>query len=301
MLSPDLPHYNDSEGDCLPPGISCAIDAHVHVFPDRTFQAVRNWFDAHAWQIRYRDASENLIQFLLDRGVAHVVALQYAHKPGIARDLNAYMAGLCRMFEGRMTGLATVFPGETGAADILTRAFDQGLGGVKLHVHVQCFDLDSPDMDEICAVCSDHGKPMVVHASREPKSDHYRCDPHELCRAGKVASVLTRFPDLKFCVPHLGFDEVSEYSSLMATHENLWLDTAMVLTDYFPASARPDLRAFPLDRVMYGSDFPNIPYAWDRELKWLAGAGLCSSELAQVAWKNAARFFNLDFDDPLSY
>jgi hypothetical protein len=39
MLSPDLPHYNDPEGNCLPSGISCVIDAHVHVFPDRTFEA----------------------------------------------------------------------------------------------------------------------------------------------------------------------------------------------------------------------------------------------------------------------
>jgi predicted TIM-barrel fold metal-dependent hydrolase len=301
MLTPDLPHYNDPEGDRLPSGISCAIDAHVHVFPDRTFQAVRNWFDAHAWRIRYRDSSENLIQFLMDRGVSHVVALQYAHKPGIARDLNAYMAGLCRRFPGQMTGMATVFPGEADAAGILVDAFGQGLGGVKLHVHVQCFDLNGPEMYEICAVCADYGKPMVVHAGREPKSDQYRCDPHDLCRADRVDNILTMFPDLALCVPHLGFDEVSEYADLMKAHGNLWLDTAMVLTDYFPAHARPDIQAFPLARVMYGSDFPNIPYAWDRELKWLAHAGLSSSELAQITWRNAVRFFNLDFDDPLGY
>lgn len=301
MLTPDLPHYNDPEGDCLPSGISCAIDAHVHVFPDRTFQAVRNWFDAHAWRIRYRDSSENLIQFLLDRGVSHVVALQYAHKPGIARELNTYMAGLCRRFPGQVTGMATVFPGETDAAEILVDAFDLGLGGVKLHVHVQCFDLNGPGMDEICAVCADYGKPMVVHAGREPKSDAYRCDPHDLCRADRVDAILAKFPDLAVCVPHLGFDEVSEYVALMKAHPNLWLDTAMVLTDYFPASARPDLRAFPADRVMYGSDFPNIPYAWDRELKWLAGAGFFDADLARITWKNAVRFFNLDFDSPLGY
>jgi len=271
------------------------------VFPEAVFKAVRNWFDAHAWRIRYQDVSENLIQFLLDKGIFHVIALQYAHKPGIARGLNDYMADLIQKFQGQVTGLATVFPGEAGAAEILTQAFDQGLGGVKLHVHVQCFDLDSPQMDEICAVCQAHDKPMVVHAGREPASEHYPCNPHDLCRADKVAGILARFPDLKFCVPHLGFDEISPYQSLMAAHDNLWLDTAMVLTDYFPAHTRPDLRSFPLDRVMYGSDFPNIPYAWDRELKWLAHAGLSSKELAQVTWKNAARFFNLDFKGCFGY
>jgi uncharacterized protein len=302
MLSPDLPFFNDLEGPWLPDGISCAIDSHVHVFPDKTFQAVRNWFDTHAWQIRYRDASENLIRFLLDRGVSHVVALQYAHKPGIAEVLNTYMTALCRRFPGRVTGMATVFPGEPGAVKIVENAFAQGLGGVKLHVHVQCFDMDSPGMDEICKVCVDHGKPMVVHAGREPKSDQYRCDPYVLCRADKVEAVLQRFPLLQFCVPHLGFDETLPYRSLMSRYDNLWLDTAMVLTDYFPVHTRPDIRDFPLDRIMYGSDFPNIPYAWDRELKWLNNAGLSPSDLDLVTWKNAARFFtiqHLDFAGPL--
>jgi hypothetical protein len=44
----------------------------------------------------------------------------------------------------------------------------------------------------------------------------------------------------------------------------------MVLTDYFPIKGSVDLKRYRLERVMYGSDFPNVPYAWDRELKWLS-------------------------------
>jgi predicted TIM-barrel fold metal-dependent hydrolase len=42
---------------------------------------------------------------------------------------------------------------------------------------------------------------------------------------------------------------------------------------------------------MYGSDFPNIPYAWDRELKWLRATGLEDETLAQVLLTNASRFY----------
>jgi hypothetical protein len=45
---------------------------------------------------------------------------------------------------------------------------------------------------------------------------------------------------------------------------------------------------------MYGSDFPSIPYAWDRELKWLSDSGLSWDELEWILWKSAARFFNLN-------
>ncbi len=293
MLKPDLPYYDDPEGDGIPSVFSRVMDAHVHVFPDMIFNAVRDWFDAHAWKIRYRDKSQDLIAFLLDHGISHVVALQYAHKPGIAGFLNDYMADLQNRFGGKVTGMATLFPGEKGAADILGRAFDQGLGGVKLHVHVQCFDMDSSDMDEICQVCQDRNRPLVIHAGTEPKSDQYLCDPYRLCRAKKMDRILNTFPGLRVCVPHLGFGEVHEYRRLIESHDNLWLDTAMVLTDYFPMETGIDLSAYRIDRIMYGSDFPNIPYAWDRELLWLKDAGLPQKALDQILYKNAVEFFDL--------
>ena len=41
----------------------------------------------------------------------------------------------------------------------------------------------------------------------------------------------------------------------------------MVLTDFFLIKGSVDLKRYRMERVMYGSDFPNIPYAWDRKLK----------------------------------
>lgn len=45
---------------------------------------------------------------------------------------------------------------------------------------------------------------------------------------------------------------------------------------------------------MYGSDFPNIPYAWDRESKWLRDSHLGADELEMILNNNAAEFFGLD-------
>lgn len=55
-----------------------------------------------------------------------------------------------------------------------------------------------------------------------------------------------------------------------------------------------DLQEYRLDRIMYGSDFPNIPYAWDRESKWLRDSHLGADELEMILNKNAAEFFGLD-------
>ncbi|MFH1982939.1 MAG: amidohydrolase family protein [Pseudomonadota bacterium] len=288
-----LPALDDIADDFLPQGLPPVVDAHVHIFPDRIFSAVREWFDENGWPIRYRMAAHDTLAFLLERGVAHVVALQYAHRPGVAGMLNPFMTRICERFD-RVTGLATVFPGEPDAAGILETAFEQGLSGVKLHAHVQCFSIDGPDMATIYDVCQANDMPLVMHVGREPKSDAYRCDPYELCRVDLVEAVLRRYPRLKLCVPHLGADEFTAYHRLLSEYDNLWLDTTMVLADYLPIGTElPPLADFRSDRVMFGTDFPNIPYAWDREIKKLAAMGIDASFLARLLGENAAAFYGI--------
>ena len=284
---------NDPEGLMVPDGLPFIVDSHVHVFPTGLFKAIHAWFDQFAWPIRYRLTSEEVIQYLLSRGVGFVVAFQYAHKPGIAEALNTYMVGLCRAFPGKMAGMATVFPGEPGSAGILEKAFAAGLKGVKLHAHVQCFDMTDPDMEPVYETCQAENKPLVMHVSREPKSSAYNCDPYELCSAGKLETVLRRYPRLKICVPHLGIDEFEAYRGLVSSYDNLWLDTAMALADYFPVKPPYRLDEIRTERVLYGSDFPNIPYAWDRELKHLRANYDDPDLLRLVLADNARAFFDL--------
>jgi len=293
MLKPKLPGIDDEEGERVPQGLPPVVDAHVHIFPGNVFSAIWAWFDENAWPIRYRFSSSGALAYLLSRGVRHVVALQYAHKPGIARMLNQHMVETCREFPGTVTGMAAVFPGEENAREILREAFGQGLMGVKLHAHVQCFDMNAQEMDVIYDVCESEQKPMVMHVGREPKSVAYRCDPYEICSAEKLEKVLRNFPRLRICVPHLGFDEIGVYRNLIEKYDNLWLDTTMILADYFPICEAVELNTYRADRVMYGSDFPNIPYAWDRELKRLKDSGLSLEKLEWISGKSAGDFFGL--------
>ncbi len=73
-----------------------------------------------------------------------------------------------------------------------------------------------------------------MHVGREPKSTAYRCDPYQLCSAERLEPIVIGFPNLKICVPHLGFDEISAYREMIEKYDNLWLDTSMAITDYFP-------------------------------------------------------------------
>ena len=291
-----MPSIDDQEDSKVPAGLPPLIDAHVHIFPHNIFSAIWKWFDENAWHIRYQMTSSRIFEFLLSCGIKHIIALQYAHKPGIAKQLNKYMSKKCREYGHRVTGMATVFPGENNAESILQTAFDSGLVGLKLHAHVQCFDMNDEHMNRLYECCQINKKPIVMHVGREPKSTAYSCDPYQLCSAENLEHILKDFPNIKICVPHLGFDETAAYRKMIEKYDNLWLDTTMVITDCFPMKEKIDLGHYRSDRIMYGSDFPNIPYAWDRELKELKMGDISCDTLIKIANKNAIDFFNLKLD-----
>jgi predicted TIM-barrel fold metal-dependent hydrolase len=290
MLATPLPAVDEAEGAALPGALPPVVDAHVHVFERALFEAIWRWFDRWGWPIRYRLGPDEVVAFLRARGVRGMVLLHYAHKPGIARRMNAFVAEIARRTPGAI-GLATVHPDDADPAGVLAEGFAAGLRGVKLHCHVQCFAPDDPRLVTVYEACVRNDVPLVVHAGREPKSPGYKCDPHALCSADRIEQVLRGFPRLRVCVPHLGADEFEPYERLVTRHDNLWLDTTMAVGGYLPGRVPWRLvRARP-ERIVYGTDFPNLPYAWDREVLALARAGLPDEALERVLSGSASELF----------
>lgn len=288
----DLPlaALNDVEGSHVPAGLA-VVDAHVHLFPPRVYDAIWRWFETNAWPIRYKLYAEQTVDFLAARGVQRVVGLHYAHVPGMARDLNRFVAGFARE-RPIVWPLGTVLPGEPDAGAIAAEAIEElGLKGLKLHCHVQRFAVDDPRLDPVWEVCVRNRATVVVHAGREPSLPAYKADIQALCSAAATRRLLTRWPELRLVVPHLGADEIEPYLGLLAEFPNLWLDTTMMLADFFPQRVAAEWLHAWGHRILYGSDFPNLPYAWDRELKKLVAMGLPAETLQAIAAGNAARAF----------
>ena len=289
---------DDSEGERLAAALPPVVDAHVHVFPDRLFAAVQRWFaDNYGWPIRYRlTCSRAVVDFLLGRGVGHVVALQYAHKPGIARGLNQYMAELCAE-SPRVIGAATVFPGEEGAVAILEESFAAGLRLVKMHCHVQCMAPDAKEMHEVYAACARAGRPLVIHAGRGPHSPHYRCDTDALCRglpASSASSPTTRGSTL--VVPHtsaLRRDRRLRAAARAARQPLARHHHGRRRLLPHPVPVAPPPRAAGADPL-----WQRLPqryaHAWDREIGKLAALGLPEADLAALLGGNARALHRIE-------
>jgi predicted TIM-barrel fold metal-dependent hydrolase len=224
--------------------------------------------------------------------VKRFCALHYAHRPGMAQSLNRFVAEAARAHP-EMLPLGTVMPGEPDAREVLREALGPlGLRGIKLHCHVQQFAPDDPRLDVVYEECQAAGRTLVIHAGREPKVNGYGVDPHAICAASRLENVLQRFPRLKIVVPHLGADEYAGYLALLDRYENLWLDTTMVVADYFGAPPPIELYPARAERLLYGTDFPMLPYAWDRELRKILSSEMSPSQRKAILRGNALRLFD---------
>jgi predicted TIM-barrel fold metal-dependent hydrolase len=113
--------------------------------------------------------------------------------------------------------------------------------------------------------------------------------------------LLDRHPRLTAVVAHMGAPEYAEFLTLVEAHPNTRLDTTMVFTSFFDSEAPyPDellLRLADLgDRVVFGSDFPTIPYAYLEQLEGLVRVSqrhprLGGDWLRRVCWHNGVDLF----------
>lgn len=270
------------------------IDAHVHVFPQKLFEAIRGWFEAHAWEFSRHGTAEDFIRGQFDSGAAGLVLMAYAHRPGISRGLNEFTAGLVNRFP-HTVGLAAIHPEDDNPREVLRHAFEEcDLCGVKLHCHVQATAPDDRAMFPIYETVLEFDGVVNIHAGREPAIDAYGLDVRAFTGAGRVENVLRQFPELKMVIPHLGMDESERFYDMMDEYPNLYMDTAMALGRFFDITVSRERLIEHADRVLYGTDYPHIPYEMEREVRALLEFDLGEEALRRILFENARRLFPLD-------
>ncbi len=268
------------------------IDVHTHLHPPQLFRAIRRWFaERSPWDLSLNPTEPSEVAAVLRAaGAERFVFFSYAHKAGMARELNGWLARTARGLDGFGVALATVHPGDAGYVGDLESALEDGCLGLKLHEDVQRVACDDARFDPIYERLAARGAFLLVHVGPIPWA-HPRREGLE-----RVDRVLERHPALNVVVAHMGVPDTTDYFELMSRRPRLHLDTTMVFAPGSPmegdaasiASDPAAIERWP-DRVLYGSDYPNTPYPYGAEAKGLESLGLSAPALRAVMHDNAAR------------
>ncbi|MFF3562690.1 amidohydrolase family protein [Streptomyces sp. NPDC002574] len=277
-------------------GLPGIVDVHTHFMPERVLAKVWAYFDGvgpltgRPWPIAYREDEEERVAALRSFGVRAFTSMLYPHKPAMAAWLNAWAADFAARTPDCLR-TATFFP-EPGAAGYVRQAVESGARVFKCHVQVGGFDPNDPLLDDVWGLLAEAGVPVVTHCGSGPvPGRHTGPEP--------VRRLLARHPRLRLVVAHMGMPEYGDFLGLAARHPGVHLDTTMAFTDFaeadapFPAGMRGRLADLG-DRVLFGSDFPNIPYSYLEAVEAVARLGLGDAWVRGVLHDNGARLFGLD-------
>lgn len=276
-------------------GLPGLADIHVHFLPAPVLRKVWAYFDAARehygtdWAITYRQGESQRLDRLRAMGVRRFPALVYPHKPGMAAWLSDWALNFAAGHPD-VAPTATFYP-EEGAQEQVRTCLDRGAQVFKAHLQVGDYDPRDPLLRGVWGQLAEAGVPVVTHCGSGPR-------PGRFTGPGPIGAVLAEHPRLRLVIAHMGMPDYAGMLDLTERYGRVHLDTTIAFTDFaerqapFPPELLPRLVAL-TDRIVLGSDFPNIPHTYAHQLEALVRLGLGEDWLRAVLWDNGARLLGL--------
>ncbi|MBU2055327.1 MAG: amidohydrolase family protein [Proteobacteria bacterium] len=246
------------------------VDAHVHLFPDRLFDAIWRQFVAdYGWSVLHRLYWRESLAYLKERGVGPIVYSNYAHRPGIAKGLNDWNLAVLEETPD-LYCYAAFHPGDADALAMAASVLEHPrILGFKLQLLVQRFSPHDERLFPLYELVMAKGKRLLLHTGTGPVGNEFVGIVH-------FRKLLARYPDLPATVAHMGALEYGAFGELLSDHPGIFLDTAFAFLPGlgFICDLEADFLEKHRERILYGSDFPNILFPREEEIDALLGLGL---------------------------
>jgi predicted TIM-barrel fold metal-dependent hydrolase len=287
---PEIHHGRDRPRGMASEPFAPAIDGHTHLMPERLMGAIRGALAEQAgWQFNHPTAREGMERQFRAAGVERYLALPYAHKPGMAAELNDWL--LDRAAESNMIIPFATVHGDDDVATVVEAAFAAGARGLKFQCPVQECGPADPRLDPAFELAAEYDRPILFHAGTAPL---YEDSPH--VGIEQFEAFTKSYPRVRAACAHMGAFQSEEFLALVADHENAFLDTSFAMsteaTEHLGRAldiADERLEALSAS-IFYGSDYPNIPYPYEAERAGLLERNLPESAFRDIFARTAERF-----------
>ena len=255
------------------------IDAHSHIYPakiaSKASDAVGDFY--HVEMAAPVASAEALLAACEGTPITHHLVHSVATTPGQVETINTFIADQCFMHP-EFIGFATMHQDYVDMEGEIERAIELGLKGVKIHPDTQKVDMDDPRLMRLYEIIEGR-LPIVIHTG------DYRYDYSHPRRLKKI---LRAFPNLVVDAAHFGGWSVFDYALEYLEDERCYVDTSSALEFLGPRRTVELVRAYGVERVMFGSDFPMWSPA--TEYNMLAAMPFTDEEFEAITWHNAERF-----------
>ena len=257
-------------------------------------EALAEYWNRH-WTAKEED---EVIQEFTDAGVeAVLVALDLETTVATPPCSNDYVAGMWKRHPDRVIqawGAVDPFKGEAAIEEAKKAINELGMLGFHFHPIMGHFavndrqfyplwetivELNAPVMIDVGTTGMGAGMPGGMGA----KIRH----AHPLALDDLAAD----FPDLKIIAAHPGWPWVDDMTAVALHKGNVYWELSGWAPKYFPDQLKKDVRSRLKDKIMFGSDYPSLPY--ERIFREWDELGYAPEIMEKVFHKNAEDFLGL--------
>ena len=280
--------------------MSTVIDTHIHPALFAPICADRERFAFRCEEMNYHLMSPVDLPLLKKQlGLAEIRSVfllgeDCSFEKGESAISNDELAKLVALEPGLFIGFASVDPRREDAAEELRRAFTElGLAGLTLNTaKCRLYPWDQR-IFRLCEICREYGKPVVLHSGFCLEKDAFS----RYARPADFEELIAAFPEINFCLTHVGWPWVQETAALLIKYPNAYANTALMNFDgpvqLYHKVFKEDMGEYWVehnlaDKLMFGSDSPRIRPV--RAKRGLEALGLRPDVMEKICWRNALRF-----------
>jgi predicted TIM-barrel fold metal-dependent hydrolase len=254
------------------------------------FDAIWAFFSkGYQWEVLHKFYYRECIQFLRRRGIKKIVYSNYAHREGIADGLNEWNLEVLDE-NPELYCFAAFHPADSNALASAERILNHPrVLGFKLQLLVQRFFPHDKRLFPLYELAADRGKRILFHVGNGPVGN-------EFVGLDQFKKLLLQYPGIPANVAHMGAYEYQGFMELLDDHPGIYLDTSYSFFKDFQGRGGFDLGNAPLekhkDRILYGSDFPNIILPRESEIETLLEYNLSQEFYDKVFCNNGLKLIN---------
>ena len=198
------------------------------------------------WGMRTTHTAPNLLRDMDDLGIESSVVLPIDLPVGASNAEPTLEAVLAYP---RLIGFGSVHPRQADLDARLARQRNQGAKGIKLHPNGQFMAPDSPRCVHLCGRCGAADLPVLFHCGPvgiEPKAARQRS------QVARYEQTVAENPDTTFILGHSGALQFEEALGFAERYTNTYFE----LSSLGLSAVRRVIESVPIERVLYGTDWP---------------------------------------------
>lgn len=253
---------------------------------------------ARYWNREWTAKSEaEAVQDFKDAGVETVlVAFDIESVTGYPPCTNDFVAKLRDAHpEQILQAWASVDPWKDDALAEAERAITElGLLGFHFHPIMGRYSVDDPKLQPLWELIDGLGVPVMIDVGTTgmgagmPGGSGTRVD---FAHPMSVDHLAADFPNMTILAAHPGWPWVDEMTAVALHKGNVYWELSGWAPKYFPEQLKRDIRTRLRDKIMFGSDYPSLPY--ERIFREWEDLGYDDEVLEAVFHGNAERVLGL--------